>query len=242
MNASVRLSVQRGIDKMTNLKSYQAERSFLERDAANIIGHSIVVSKLACLVGKEMGIPDELCRELALAGVMHDIGKIQLDSFLEVSQHSKTAEFRKIQRMVGDGQLDTDEVQYVRMHSKFSYEILKEYGYSDIVLDTVLYHHENYDGTGYPEGLQGTDIPMGARILRVCDVFAALIGKRLYRDAFDVDTAAAIMIDEIKNYDMQVFLAFQRVIHDLETEELLDWLVAYQVGIDEQHMPKKRIM
>lgn len=214
----------------------------MEKDMANIIGHGIIVSKLAYMVGKEMDIPENLCKELATAGLMHDIGKIQLDGDLAASQYSKTAEFRKVQQLVGDEQLDTDEVQYVRMHSKFSHEILKEYGYSDIILDTVLYHHENYDGTGYPEGLQGTDIPMGARILRVCDVFAALIGKRLYRDAFDVDTAVAIMIDEVKNYDMLVFLAFQRAIHEPEVEELFDWLIQYQRKVEMADMPKDKIM
>lgn len=216
---------------MEELEPCGVRRKFLEKDVANIIGHSIIVSRLSYMVGKELGIPDDLCQELAVAGVMHDIGKIRLDSFLEISHRSKQSETES--ERIGEEQLNTDEVQYVRMHSKFSYEILKEYGYSDIVLDTVLYHHENYDGTGYPEGLQGTDIPMGARILRVCDVFAALIGKRIYRDAFDVDTAAAIMIDEVKNYDMRVFLAFQRAIHEPETEEMFDWLIEYQHRLDE---------
>lgn len=203
-------------------------REFLEKDMIAIIAHSILVSKLAYLVGKELGISEELCYELAVAGIMHDIGKIRLDSYLEMSHKFKSEKFRKMHKIVGDRYLDRDEVQYVRMHSKFSYEILKRYGYSDIVLDTVLYHHENYDGTGYPEGLQGTDIPMGARILRVCDVFAALIGKRLYRDAFDEDTAVAIMIDEVKNYDMRVFLAFQRVIHEMQMEEIFDMVNEYR--------------
>lgn len=205
---------------MEKTKKITVSRKFLEKDMTSIISHSIVVSNLAYLVGKEMGIPQDLCYELALAGIMHDIGKIRLDSYLEQNRNNKIEKFRETQQAVGDKQLDTDEVQYVRMHSNFSYEILKEYGYSDIVLDTVLYHHENYDGTGYPEGLQATDIPMGARILRVCDVFAALVGKRIYRDAFDVDTAVAIMIDEVKNFDMKVFLAFQRVINEIEVSDI----------------------
>ncbi|MCI8372843.1 MAG: HD domain-containing protein [Lachnospiraceae bacterium] len=213
---------------MKDLRQFVVGREFLEKDMIGIVAHSIIVSKLAYLVGKEMGIPECLCYELAVAGIMHDIGKIRLDSYVEASPYSTIKKFRQVQKMVGDHQLDTDEVQYVRMHSRFSYEILKEYGYSDIVLDTVLYHHENYDGTGYPEGLQGTDIPMGARILRVCDVFAALIGKRMYRGAFDEDTAVAIMIDEVKNFDMRVFLAFQRVIHETEVEEIFEMMEKYK--------------
>ena len=60
---------------------------------------------------------------------------------------------------------------------------------------------------------------MGARILRVCDVFAALISDRPYRKAFDIDTAIRLLIDEVKNFDMKVFLAFQSVIHTQSTLE-----------------------
>ncbi len=77
----------------------------------------------------------------------------------------------------------------------------------------VLHHHENFDGTGYPDNLKGGKIPRGARILRVCDVFCALTSDRPYRSAFSPGAAVRLMIDEIKDYDMRVFLTFQRVIH-----------------------------
>ena len=94
------------------------------------------------------------------------------------------------------------------------YEELKDQDYSETVLQSILYHHENYDGSGYPSNLSGDSIPLGARILRVCDVYAALISDRPYRKAFDVSSVIELMIDEIKNFDMEVFLAFQRVVHD----------------------------
>ena len=109
----------------------------------------------------------------------------------------------------------------MRQHSKLSYDILQYYDLSTFVLQTVLYHHENYDGTGYPENLKGEDIPFGARILRVADTFSALISDRPYRKAFDVDTAMEIMIDEINKYDMEVFLAFQKVIHEPEVMDII---------------------
>ena len=77
----------------------------------------------------------------------------------------------------------------------------------------MLHHHENWDGSGYPDSLRGEEIPYGARILRVCDVFSALISDRPYRKAFDSATAMELMIEEIKNFDIKVFLAFQRIIH-----------------------------
>lgn len=205
---------------MKSSKKMRFEQSFLEKDMMEILEHSMIVSRLAYLVGKEMDFSETLCHELAVAGMMHDIGKILLDSFMEAHQNKGG----KTPSLIGESQLDREGVQYVRMHSKFSCDILKAQEYSDIILDTVLYHHENYDGTGYPEGLLGTDIPMGARILRVCDAFAALVGDRIYREAFDVDTAVAIMIDDVKNFDMRVFLAFQRVIHEVDVDEFFEML------------------
>ena len=107
-----------------------------------------------------------------------------------------------------------EELKYVRMHSTLGYEELKGQGYSDFVLESILYHHENYDGSGYPSNKAGDDIPIGARILRVCDVYAALISDRPYRRGFDISSVMELMIDEVKNFDMQVFLAFQRVVHN----------------------------
>ncbi len=107
-----------------------------------------------------------------------------------------------------------EHIKYVRQHSLYSYKILMEAGYPDNILKAVFYHHENYDGSGYPDSLRGEKIPWMARILRTCDVFAALTSDRSYRKAFDVDTAVEIMIDEVADYDMKVFLSFQRILHN----------------------------
>ena len=104
----------------------------------------------------------------------------------------------------------------------FLYDLLKKYDYSDNIMDVVLSHHECFDGSGYPNGLVGEQIPLGARILKVADEFAALISDRPYRKAFDIDTAVTIMIDEIKNMDIRVFLLFQRLIHEDSTIELIN--------------------
>ena len=92
-------------------------------------------------------------------------------------------------------------------------------GYSDFILESIYYHHENYDGSGYPKNLSGEEIPLGARILRICDVYAALTSKRSYRDAFSPEVAMEMLIDEVKNFDMKIFLAFQRTMHEEEKEK-----------------------
>ena len=107
----------------------------------------------------------------------------------------------------------------------FGCAILKRQGFPEKIQEMVLYHHENYDGSGYPKNLQGEEIPLGARILRVCDVFAALLSDRPYRKGFDQQTAVSLMIEEVKNFDMRIFLAFQRMIHEEEIPPVV-WLEA----------------
>ena len=173
----------------------------LEFDLSAELNHGVVVSNLAYAVAPEMGRDEAFCYQMAIAGMLHDIGKLKLTGYINGQERDP---------------LLIEELKYVRMHSSLGYEELKEQGYSDIVLQSILYHHENYDGSGYPSNLSGDSIPLGARILRVCDVYAALSSDRPYRKAFDVSTVIELMIDEIKNFDMEVFLAFQRVVHNNE--------------------------
>ena len=173
----------------------------LDFDLSAELNHGVVVSNLAYAVAVEMGLDEEFCYQMAIAGLLHDIGKLKLTGYINGQERDP---------------LLIEELKYVRMHSSLGYEELKDQGYSDIVLQSILYHHENYDGSGYPSNLSENSIPLGARILRVCDVYAALSSDRPYRKAFDVSTVIELMIDEIKNFDMEVFLAFQRVVHNNE--------------------------
>ena len=171
----------------------------LDFDLSEELNHGIAVSNLAYAVAAELGQDEEFCYQMAIAGMLHDIGKLKLTGYINGQEKDP---------------LLIEELKYVRMHSSLGYEELKNQGYSELVLQSVLYHHENYDGSGYPSNLRGDSIPLGARILRVCDVYAALSSDRPYRRAFDVSTVIELMIDEIKNFDMEVFLAFQRVVHN----------------------------
>jgi len=167
-------------------------------DFAEAISHGMVVSELAVLLSRELGHDDEFCRVMAVAGMLHDIGKLKLGDFL----HLKRSEAMVVEKL-----------KVVRLHSRYSRDILKSMGYSDEIQDIVYHHHENYDGTGYPDNIAGNDIPEGARILRVCDVYAALISDRSYRKAFTEKVAVELMIEEAMHFDVKVFLAFLNVIH-----------------------------
>ena len=168
--------------------------------------HGVKVCNLAFHFGKRLGLSYDRAIELATAGLLHDMGKLQMS-----------------RRLYGrdEESLEVEEIVRTRSHSRITYDILMRYDYSDFILETILYHHENYDGSGYPGNLSEEKIPLEARILRVCDVFAALISDRPYRRAFDVDTAMDLMIEDNKSFDMKIFLAFIRVIHEVDIRKII---------------------
>ena len=167
----------------------------------------MTVSNLAYLVGIQMNFSEEDCHDLALAGFLHDIGKLELVKY--VRDHEGET-------------LVLEEMKYVRRHPRLGAEILEKKGYSQKIVDMVKFHHENCDGSGYPMNLSREDIPIGSRIIRVCDVFAALTNDRPYRKAFDIQTAMKLMIEESKDYDVQVFLAFMNVVHHEDVKKIVD--------------------
>ncbi len=179
---------------------------YVVNDFKSGIKHGVLVANLTYALAKEYGMSEAEAYELKVAAMVHDIGKLKLSEYL----YGRT-----------NNGLPEEEKKYMGMHSKISYDVLKKYDYSDNIMKVVLSHHECYDGSGYPDGLVGEDIPIGARILKVTDEFAALISDRPYRKAFDIDTAVSIMIDEVKNLDMKLFILFQRLIHEESTLELI---------------------
>ena len=177
----------------------------IQTDLQKEIAHGIRESNLAYRVGRQLKLPEDICYQLAVAGLVHDIGKLEIMKYMYSRKEGAP--------------LHVEELRYVRTHPALGYAILNEEGYSSEITQWVLYHHENYDGSGYPSNKSGEEIPLGARILRVCDVYTALTTTRSYREAFDSETAVHLMIDEVKNFDMKVFLAFQEVIHEEELPE-----------------------
>ena len=163
------------------------------------IAHACAVSVLSRELSKELGENETRQESIALAGFLHDIGKLKLADYLGGPSD--------------EGTLLVEEMKYVRMHPELSAEILKAQGFSDEICESVRCHHENFDGSGYPENLAGYAIPRAARIIRVCDVFAALTSDRPYRNRFSAQEALSLMIDEINHFDMEIFLALQAVVH-----------------------------
>ncbi len=192
---------------MSDGSGYRKKVRILQLNLAKEISHGICVSNLACRVAREMRFPEATCHELAVAGFLHDVGKLELEKYLYGRENDT---------------LIIEELKYVRMHARLSAKIMEERGYPSYMVEWVYCHHENCDGSGYPRNLTKEEIPLEAKIIRVCDVFAALTTDRPYRKAFDVDTAVDLMIEEIKNYDIEVFLAFLKVIHEDDMKDILD--------------------
>lgn len=190
---------------MDKSQEHMARGHYLQYTLKEQLVHGMQVSNLAWSVARRMGLSDEFCHQVAVAGMLHDIGKEQISAQIDEDE----------ERLV------VEEMHYVRLHAAAGYEILKQEGYPEIIQKMVLYHHENMDGSGYPDNLSGDRIPLGARIIRVCDVYAALLSDRPYRQGFDHDTAMQLMIEEIKNFDMKIFLTFQRVIHEENNMEII---------------------
>lgn len=165
----------------------------------DLVKHGLIVSNLAVSISKKLGMSVEFIDNIAQAGLLYDIGKLRIRDYI-YGRHSR--------------ELKVEEIKFVRMHSVLSYGILKKQGYNSDILDAVLYHHENYDGSGYPSNLKGDSIPVAARILRICDVFAALVADRPYREAYTPDEAIRQMISEVKNFDMKYFLVFLGVVNN----------------------------
>ncbi len=196
------MDLSREIELMKQVGADISDHSDLEDQ----LEHGLIVSTIAGLVAAELGETDQFVEEIQKAGMLHDIGKLKLSSIL----YGRDDEI-----------LDVETVKYVRMHPALGNEVLREAGgYSEEVIDYIANHHENYDGTGYPNHIGGEEIPYGARIIRVCDVFSALVSNRPYREAFSNEAALEEMIEEVRNYDMRVFLAFMTVVHSPEFHEV----------------------
>ena len=208
-------------DKMSEQRWSDCADGLVENiinDFKSGISHGILVGNLTYELARRLGVGEEEANELKIAGMIHDVGKLKLSPYLYGRNSAG---------------LSIEEMKYMRMHSKISYDYLKKYDYSPNIMETVLSHHECFDGSGYPDNLSGEEIPLGARILRVVDEFAALISDRPYRKAFDIDTAVDIIIEEIKNMDMKIFIEFQRMIHEESTLKLIE---ASKINLDDLDM------
>lgn len=164
-------------------------------------GHVERVGDYAVQMGRRMGLDEARIQALRIGGVVHDIGKIGIPD----------------QILNKPGKLTEEEMAIMRRHPVIGYEILKPLRTFRHVLPIVRWHHEKPNGTGYPDGLVGDDVPLTARIIAVADVFDALSTDRPYRKAYPVDKCLQILHEDaaIGNLDPAVV----EVLHQILTEQ-----------------------
>jgi HD-GYP domain-containing protein (c-di-GMP phosphodiesterase class II) len=156
-------------------------------------GHVERVRRYSLRIGHALELPEETQMHLEFGSVLHDVGKIGVPDIV----------LRK------DGPLDNDEWQYMRRHPIIGQRVLEGVLFLIPALDVVAYHHEKWDGTGYPYGLAGEAIPLLGRIVSVADAFDAMTSDRPYRKGLPVEVALAeLEKSKGKHFDPQVIDVF----------------------------------
>lgn len=194
--------------KITDL-NYQLSQGLIDM----IYGFASVIEAKDAYTGQHVEstqmIAEKLAIELRLdpmqienvrhAAILHDLGKVGIDDRI----------LRK------EGKLTDEEFEEIKKHPVIAAEILKSVHALNSALPAILYHHERYDGSGYPQNLKGNDIPLEARIISIADVYQALTSDRPYRKAFSKEKAVSIIKEESgRQFDPVIVNAFLKVIGD----------------------------
>ncbi len=159
--------------------------------------HTRGVALRSVQVGEELGLAPVRLRELAIGGLLHDVGKLAVPN-------------RILQK---PGALTDEEFDVIKQHPEAGSELVHELGFSARVAALVLDHHERLDGSGYPRGLGAPELDIETRILAVCDVFDALLSKRVYREAWTLADALELLERESgTSFDSACVEALKRVI------------------------------
>jgi hypothetical protein len=208
MAAQASMSVEQAV-LFTKLRSYAQEietgydstlkvlSAALDTRDQDTHGHSERVARLTVALAREMGVPNERLVDMERGALLHDVGKIGVPD----------AVLRK------RDELDDGEWEAMQKHPLLAGLMVSKVGFLEGALPILLYHHEKYDGSGYPFGLQGAAIPLEARVFTVVDAFDAMTSDRPYRTAMPVEDAMSeIRRNAGLQFDPEVVEAFERVV------------------------------
>lgn len=188
--------------------------NIIEKRDSYTAGHTQRVAKYSLLIAQEMGFNDEKLDDLYRACMLHDIGKISTpDSIL-----------------LKPGRLTALEYEIIKEHVVVSYELLSEVDIYKNIAEIVRHHHEHYDGSGYPKGLKGDEIPILSQIMTVADAFDAMTTNRIYKTRKSVDIA----LKELKELAGKQF-------HSEVVKAALDALKYIEVEMDISQRPKTKL-
>ena len=174
-------------DRTRELRSSQEETilrlakatEFRDNETAQ---HTVRMSHYCKLLAKKAGIPAALCERIRMASPLHDVGKVGISDTV----------------LLKPGKLTAEEFETIKGHAEIGYRILSDSNSELLQLAAIIAwtHHEKYDGSGYPSGLAGEEIPVEGRIAAICDVFDALTSDRVYKKAMPTDEAFELLSTE----------------------------------------------
>lgn len=160
---------------------------------------SVLLAQMLKYVGNHMELTNQYLRDLYDSSILHDIGKVGISDSILLKPTDLTKE----------------EFRIMKTHTTIGYEALKsasrdlgENSYLKMAMDITLYHHERWNGGGYPKGLKKDEIPLSARIVTIADVYDALTSARPYKEAYSHEKSIKIMLDESSHFDPELFKLF----------------------------------
>ena len=200
-NNDLLTSLKRSNEELVNAydRTLEGWAYALELRDRETVGHSRRVTDLTMRLARRIGITGVELANIRRGTLLHDIGKMGLpDSVL-----------------LKKGPLTSEEEKVMQTHPQLAYDMLLAIPYLKPALDIPYYHHEKWDGTGYPHGLKGEEIPLAARIFAVVDVWDAVVFDRPYREAWTREEAAEYIKDQSgKHFDPQVVEVFLKIIEE----------------------------
>lgn len=165
--------------------------------------HSLRVGELAFILAKKLNINHVTCKEIRAFASLHDIGKIGIPDII----------------LLKEGKLTIEEFDYIKKHPEIGFNLIKKARFGKVAENIVMYHHEKWDGSGYPIGLKGEEIPLESRITAIADVYDALRQKRCYKEGFSHEIALKILKEgDSIHFDSEILRIFLE--NEIEFREL----------------------
>lgn len=165
-------------------------------------GHCDRVARYAVSLARAAGLAENVINDIKHGSWLHDCGKIGVPEGV----------------LNFPGRLSEDDLETVMQHPRWGSEVARQARMSDTVINIILYHHERFDGQGYPSGLEGEQIPIEARIVAIADVFDALYSDRPYRKAYDFDRTIEILHEMTEtHFDHQLIELFLPIAEEVRT-------------------------
>lgn len=163
---SARASVAKELELQASNAAFSLARAVDARDRYTH-SHSEKVAVFGIFIGRLLGLDSGVLEDMRIGGLLHDLGKIGVSDGV----------------LLKAGRLTDEEYKAIRLHPVIGTQIIEPIPFSELIRGIVRYHHENHDGSGYPDGIAGADIPLPSRIIHVVDAYEAMSANRIYRSA-----------------------------------------------------------